>query len=154
LTDGGLGNSGRTMTLQQLEKHTERVRNQAKDLEWREKISKSLMGKKHPMFGKAARNRGTPILAHVQAAMMAKHVSINPEAMEKMIAKKTGVKLSEEHRAKISVASKGKPKSDAMRAKLAQSKTGYRYTPEAREKMRQSRLAFIAKQKEKQNAID
>lgn len=154
LTDGGVGNSGRKMPPEQLAKHTERVRNQAKSPEWRAKISKSLMGEKHPLFGKPSHNKGKPILPHVQSAMMAKHVSVNPEAMAKMIAKKTGVKLSAEHCAKLSAASKGKPKSEAMKAKLAQSKTGYRYTPEAREKMRQSRLAFLAKQKEKQNATD
>lgn len=154
ITDGGLGTSGRKMTPDQLQKHTERSRLQAKSQEWRDSISEKLKGEKHHFFGKPAHNKGKPMLAHVKAALMAKHVNVNPEAMAKMIASKTGVKLTEAHKAKLSVASKGKPKSDAMRKKLSQSKTGYKYTLEAREKMRQSRLAFIAKQKEEQNAIN
>lgn len=147
LTEGGLGTSGRKMPTDQLAKHVERVREQAKSQEWRSRISESLKGEKHPRFGKAALNKGTPALPHVHAAMMARHVSVNPEAMAKMIASKTGVKLTEEHCAKLSAASKGKPKSDAMRAKLAKSKTGYKYSDEAKEKMRQSRFAYLEKQK-------
>jgi hypothetical protein len=155
ITEGGKGTAGRKMPPDQLSKHTERVREQAKSQEWRSRISEALKGEKHPRFGKPALNKGKPALPHVHAAMMAKHVSVNPDAMAKMIASKTGVKLTEEHKKKLSEASKGKPKSDAMREKLAKSKTGYKYTEEAKEKMRQSRLAYLAKQKlERKNEIN
>jgi hypothetical protein len=155
LTDGGLGTSGRKMPPDQLAKHTTRVREQAKSQEWRDRIAESLKGEKHPRFGKPAPNKGKPILPHVQAAMMAKHVNVNPDAMAKMIASKTGVKLTADHKKKLSAASKGKPKSEAMKEKLAKSKTGYKYSEEAKEKMRQSRLAYLAKQKlERKNEIN
>lgn len=155
LTAGGDGPTGRKMPPDQLTKHIERIKEQAKNPEWRAKISNSLKGKKHPRHGKPAPNKGKPVLPHVHAAMMAKHVRVNPEAMAKMIASKTGVKLTEEHRAKLSAASKGKQKSEAMRAKLSKSKTGYKYSDEAREKMRNSRLAYLAKHKlEHENEIN
>jgi hypothetical protein len=154
MTNGGEGTSGRKMPPEQYEKHVARMRLQSQSPEFRKKISERMMGENHPLFGKPAPNKGKPMLSHVKAAMMAKHVSVNPEAMAKMIASKKGVKLTDEHKEKLSKAHMGKPKSEAMRTKLSWSKTGYRYTPEAKEKMRQSRLAFLAKQKEKKNEVD
>jgi hypothetical protein len=148
LNDGGKGGtSGRKMPTGQYEKHVARVRLQAQDPIRNAKISDKLKTSSHHWRGKPPHNKGKPILSHVKEAMMRKHVSVNPDAMQKMIAAKTGVPLSAEHKQKLSLAHKGKPKSDAMKAKLAKSKTGYKYSDEARAKMRASRLAFLAKQK-------
>lgn len=154
-TEGGKGGtSGRKMPSEQYEKHVARIRLQAQDPSWKERISHRLKTSPHHWRGKPAHNKGKPLLDHVKSAMMSKHVSINPEAMQKMISSKTGVALSKEHKQKLSAAHKGKPKSDAMKLKLAASKTGYKYSDEARANMRASRLAYLEKQRKVSDEVN
>lgn len=155
LTDGGKGGtSGRKMPSDQYDRHVARIALQAQDPIWRAKLSEQKKASPHHWRGKPSHNKGKPMLPHVKDALMRNHVSVNPAAMERMIASKTGVPLTEEHKAKLSQAHKGKPKSEAMKAKLAQSKTGYKYSDEARAKMRASRLAYLEKQRKAHNEVN
>ena len=127
----------------------------AKKRYWAEKGTDSIKGENNPMYGK----------------------SPSQETLEKMSRSLTGRKLSEDHKAKISVAVKNRPqeindrvaeklrggkRTPEQRAKMSEAQSnrspewiennakanrGKKRTPEQCERMRQSRLAYLARQK-------
>ena len=83
----------------------------------RAKISASMSGENHPMYGKH----------HSEETRAKMHAALNrPEILAKLSAANNGKKRTEETKAKMSASHKGKPKSAKTRAKMSEARRGER----------------------------
>ena len=69
---------------------------------------------------------------------------MSPESIEKMRMTKIGVKLSNDHKLKISEGNKGRIVSEETRKKLSKSRKKYIVSDETKEKMKLARLNYLA----------
>ncbi len=158
-TDGGEGSSGWIVTDETRLKMSKSKKNMS--AETRRKMSKARTGEKHPMFGKKHSDTSRRKMSEAQT-MYGRTGEKNPffgkkhsaETRKKMSEARTGKKLSDEHRRKLSEAGTGKKNamygktvSPETRRKLSEAHTGKKHSAEARQIMSEANKAAWARRR-------
>jgi group I intron endonuclease len=144
MTDGGDGASGHKLSEETRRKISEANKGRTISEETKNKISIKNTGKTHSLETReklSKANKGK-IMSEESKIKIGKASIGNTYNCGKTPWNKglTGVKLSEEHRAKISEGMKGRVLSEESRKKISESNTGKTHSPETRQKLREANL--------------